>query len=194
MARSRSATRRLRDATLAVEDHTYTSEKSAQFIGTATYAHILMPHIALCAAHAGNHDDECGQEWALNQDFPLSGSSKYDHEDISYSRPEDLYDGPENHGDECGQEWALNQDFPLPGSSEYDHEDISYSQPEALYDGPILYDEYDGMPLDPRDGSRLYDTFEEIHLYDEYDGTPLHPYDGSRLYTPRQPKPSCPGY
>ena len=152
MARSRSATRRLRDATLAVEDHTYTSEKSAQFIGTATYAHILMPHIALCAAHAGNHDNECGQEWALNQDFPL------------------------------------------PGSSEYDHEDISYSQPEALYDGPILYDEYDGMPLDPRDGSRLYDTFEEIHLYDEYDGTPLHPYDGSRLYTPRQPKPSCPGY
>ena len=147
MTRARSTTRRLRDAQFAVHDQEHFSDKSAKFIGTATYADMLKS-VVLCAALADNHDDD-----------------KYD------------------------QEWALNQDFPPSdgGEGDQDDEDDSSFQQEDLYDGPILYDEYDGMPLDPRDGSRLYDTFEEVHLYDYYDGTPLHPYDSSRLYTPRQP-------
>ena len=51
-------------------------------------------------------------------------------------------------------------------------------------DGPVLYD-LDGMPLDPRDGSRLYSTMDECHLYDFYDNTPVDPSTGERLYTYR---------
>ena len=71
-----------------------------------------------------------------------------------------------------------------------DYSDYEPTDPEeGLYEGPILYDP-DGMPLDPRDGSRLYATMDECHLYDFYDNTPVDPTTGDRLYTYRAGHPA----
>ena len=70
------------------------------------------------------------------------------------------------------------------GNMEIDTDFEPLDPEEGLDSGPILFDP-DGMPLDPRDGSRLYNSMDENHLFDYYDNTPLDPSTGERLYTYR---------